>query len=220
MRPYMERASFYYEPFMGGSNLLCRVRHRWRIGSDVNPYLVALLMKVRSDPGCLPDMISEEEYIAVSRNRKAYPMWYVGMVAFCATYRGLYWGGYSRIDGGRCVRSQLNNLREQAPLLMGIELRCADYRLVKVENFPAGGLFLCDIPYRGVASYDYLFDPDEFYRWCGYVHSLGHTVLLTEFQAPSVFREIASRERLDTLSAYSPGDVMPVVTERLFEYVG
>jgi site-specific DNA-adenine methylase len=220
MEPYLAKASFYYEPFMGGCNLLCHVPHECRIGSDVNPYLVALLSKVRDDPSCLPDSISEEEYVRVSRNRGSYPDWYVGMVAFCATYRGLFWGGYARDEGGARSRQLLDNLRKQAPLLKGVELRCVDFRRVNIKGFPKGGLILADIPYKGASGYKFRFDHDEFYRWCGYVHSLGHTVLLTEFWAPSVFREIAAVERLDSLSVQRPGDVAPVVTERLFIFCG
>jgi site-specific DNA-adenine methylase len=220
MRPYLDTASFYYEPFMGGCNLLCRVPHERRIGSDVNPYLVALLAKVRDDPSCLPETVSEEEYVKVLRNRSSYPAWYVGVVAFCATYRGLFFGGYARDDGGNRPRQLLENLRRQAPLLKGIEFRCTDYRRVNVRGFPKGGLILADIPYKGVSGYHFRFDHDEFYRWCGHVHSLGHTVLLTEFWAPSVFEEIASVERGDYLSAQFIGDVVPVVTERLFIYRG
>jgi site-specific DNA-adenine methylase len=220
MKPYLDSASFYYEPFMGGANLLCRVPHERRIGSDVNPYLVALLCKVRDDPSFLPDTISEEEYVRVSRDPGSYPDWHVGMVAFCATYRGLFWGGYARDEGGNRPRQLLNNLRSQAPLLKGVELRCSDFRRVNIKAFPKGGLFLADIPYKGTSGYRFRFDHDEFYRWCGYVHSLGHTVLLTEFWAPSVFTEIASVERADFLSAQFPGDVVPMVTERLFVYSG
>jgi hypothetical protein len=114
----------------------------------------------------------------------------------------------------------LDNLRRQAPLLKGIEFRCVDYRKVNVKGFPKGGLILADIPYKGTSGYRFRFNHDEFYRWCGYVHSLGHTVLLTEFWAPSVFEEIASVERVDSLSVQMPGDVAPVVTERLFIYRG
>jgi site-specific DNA-adenine methylase len=69
MKPYLEKSSFYYEPFMGGANLLCRVPHNRRLGSDVNPYLVALLTKVRDDPSCLPETVSGEDYIKVRHNQ-------------------------------------------------------------------------------------------------------------------------------------------------------
>jgi hypothetical protein len=108
----------------------------------------------------------------------------------------------------------------QASLLKGVEFRCCDYQVVKIKLLPPGGLFFCDIPYKGVAGYAYRFNHDEFYRWCGCVSSLGHTVLLTEFQAPSVFEEVAFVDRLDFLSVQYPGDVASVVTERLFVYRG
>jgi site-specific DNA-adenine methylase len=215
MKPYLDRASFYYEPFMGGCNLLCRVQHKRRIGSDINRYLVALLSNVRDNPSCLPGFISGEEYFKVSENPTSYPDWYVGAVAFCASFRGLFWGGYAKDEERNYIQEHLNNLRRQASLLKGIEFRCLDYRKVNVKLFPKGGLFLADIPYKGTSGYGFRFDHDEFYRWCRYVHGLGHTILLTEFWAPSVFEEIASVERRDYMSLRSS-----TVTERLFLFRG
>jgi site-specific DNA-adenine methylase len=213
MTPYLKEASFYYEPFMGGANLLCRVPHSKRIGSDVNRFLVALLSRVRDDPSCLPGDISEGEYLRVTRSPWLFPDWYVGLVSFCATFRGIYRGGYARMEGS--VQSCLNNLRLQAPLLQGIELRCSDYRTVNFKLFPGGGLVLADIPYRGTSGYRFRFEHDEFYRWCRYVHGLGHTVLLTEFWAPSVFEEVGAVERADHMTAGRSS-----VKERLFVYRG
>jgi site-specific DNA-adenine methylase len=215
MKPYLEKASFYYEPFVGGANLLCRVPHERRIGSDINRYLVALLSKVRDDPSCLPEFISGEEYHGVLRNPASYSDWYVGLVAFCASFRGKFWGSYAQNEERDFIQRQLGNLRKQASRLKGIEFRCSDYRRVKVGLFPKGGLFLADIPYKGTSGYRFRFDHDEFYRWCGYVHGLGHTILLTEFWAPSVFVEIASVKRRDYMN---PG--ASTVTERLFLYRG
>jgi DNA adenine methylase len=219
LKPYLERASFYYEPFMGGANLLCKVPHKKRIGSDVNPYLVALLSKVRDDPSCLPYTVLEEEFSRVLKNPGDFPKWYVGMVAFCATYNGIYRGSYARGERNYIVL-MLDNLRNQAPFLKGIDFRCSDFRKVNFGLFPKGGLILADIPYRGTTGYRYRFDHDEFYRWCRYVHGLGHTILLTEFWAPSCFVELASVERHNFMSGPSPGAVVSTVIERLFLFRG
>jgi site-specific DNA-adenine methylase len=220
MKPFLDKASFYYEPFMGGLNLLCQVDHPVRIGSDINPYLVALFQKVQEDASCIPDTITEDEYKRVAANPAAFPKWLVGLVAFCATYRGLYWGGYARDPGGNRPRQLLNNLRSQAPLIRGIKLFCADYRRVRIEGLPEGGLILCDIPYRGTSGYGFHFDHDGFYRWCGKAAGMGHTVLLTEFWAPSVFECAGSFERYDFLHAQFEGDEVPKVVEKLFVYRG
>ena len=220
MKPYLEKAPVYYEAFTGGANLICRVPHPVRIGSDSNKYLIALLKKVQEDVTVLPATIDEETYIRVKAHPEVYEPWYVGMVAFCATFRGLYWGGYARDEGGNRPRQLLDNLRQQAPLLKGIEFRCADYRRVKYDKFPRGTLFYCDIPYKDTSGYSQHFDHDSFYRWCGGVHRFGHVILLSEFWAPSCFEELGNIKRLDFLSAQVPGDTVPEVTERLFIYRG
>jgi DNA adenine methylase len=217
---YIEKASFYYEPFCGGANFICEVSHGRRFASDVNPYLIALLKKVQEDPGAIPEFIDRETYYRVKRNKAAYEKWYVGLVAFCATYRGLFWGGHVGDDALQRSTQLLSNLRAQAFKLGGIDFFCADFRRVKVENFPKGGLFYLDPPYRGVSGYKYYFDHNAFYRWCGKVHSLGHEVFLSEFWAPSVFEEVSAQDRHDCLAPQEPGDEAPIVTEKIFRYVG
>ena len=222
LEPFLAKAPVYYEPFVGGANLICEIPHAVRVGSDANKYLIALLKKVAEDPTVLPRTIDEETYTRVRDHKGEYEPWQVGMVGFCATYRGLYWGGYARDEGGERPRQLLDNLRNQSARLRGIEFRWADYRRINVEAFPGGTLFMCDPPYRNTSGYGINtgFDSDAFYRWCGRVHGAGHTVLLTEFWAPSVFEEISRRERHDFLSAQFQGDEVPMVTERLFIYRG
>ena len=220
MKPYLEKAPVYYEPFVGGANMICQVPHPVRVGSDANKYLIALLNKVKEDVTVLPATIDEETYNRVKRCPGAFEPWYVGMVAFCATFRGLYWGGFARDEDGRRPSQLLNNLRQQAPLLRGIAFKVADYRRINLEKFPSGTLFYCDIPYKATAGYDQYFDHDAFYRWCGLVSSAGHTVLLSEFQAPSCFEELGSTQRTDTMSVNMFSSEALEVTERLFIYRG
>jgi site-specific DNA-adenine methylase len=220
MKPFLDTASFYYEAFVGGANLICMVPHPVRLASDINPYLIALFQKVQEDPSCIPDTITEEEYKKVASNPGAYPKWVAGLVAFCATYRGLYWGGYARDPGGNRPRQLLNNLRNQVPLIKDVRFFCADYRKVNIERLTGAGVILCDIPYRNTTGYGFHFDHDGFYRWCGKVHGLGHVILLTEFWAPSVFECIGTFERYDFLHVQFQGDKPPRIMEKLFVYRG
>ena len=220
MKPYLDKAPVYYEPFVGGANMICKVPHAVRIGSDSNKYLIALLKKVQEDVTVLPAEIDEDTYTRVKASPGVFEPWFVGMVAFCATFRGIYWGGFARDEGGKRPSQLLNNLRQQAPLLNGIEFRCADYRRIKYSKFSPGTLFYCDIPYKSTSGYDQYFDHDAFYRWCYGVHNAGHTILLSEFWAPSCFEELGNTKRIDTLCCSYEGDKPQEVTERLFVFRG
>ena len=54
----------YIEPFVGGANLIDSVICRDRRGSDINPYLIALLNYIKTDPNLTiaPADCSKEHY--------------------------------------------------------------------------------------------------------------------------------------------------------------
>ena len=219
MEPYLKKAPVYYEPFVGGANLICKVPHPIRIGSDSNKYLIALLKKVQQDATVLPSTIDKETYENVRKNQASFDPWYVGMVGFCGSRLNHFWNGYSLEHPKSTIFQHLNSLRKQAPLLKGIEFRYLDYRKVPADKLPTGTLIYCDPPYKDTSGYKgQHFDHDAFYRWCGIAHGYGHTVLLSEFQAPSCFEELGStvrRHPIDPMK-FEPTEVI----ERLFIYKG
>lgn len=73
----------YLEPFVGGANMIDKIRCPCKIGNDVHKYLIALLNHVSETTDDLPDTITEEEYNTVRTNPSNYPDWYVGLVGFC-----------------------------------------------------------------------------------------------------------------------------------------
>ena len=75
----------YLEPFVGGANLIDKIVHPNKFGSDIHPYLIALLKQVQSNSSVIPLHISEEEYLSVRDNKDNYEPWYFsdkGVVAF------------------------------------------------------------------------------------------------------------------------------------------
>ena len=91
----------YWEPFVGGTNLITHIKCKERFGSDINPYLIALLKQMQIDTSIFPQTVSEAEYKAVQTSRNDYPDWYVGFVGF-GSFGGKFFGGYPRgfkIDG-------------------------------------------------------------------------------------------------------------------------
>lgn len=51
----------YIEPFVGGANIIDKIRCQERIGSDINPYLIALLKRVQEGKPLL-DEVSKDTY--------------------------------------------------------------------------------------------------------------------------------------------------------------
>ena len=52
----------YIEPFVGGANMIDKIKHPNKIGSDAHKELIALLNYTRDNYKDLPETITEEEY--------------------------------------------------------------------------------------------------------------------------------------------------------------
>lgn len=118
----IHKGNGYWEPFVGGANMIDKIRCYRKCGSDTHPYLIALLKHVQQTTDDLPDTITEDEYNAVKAHPSNYPDWYVGLVGFCS-FGGKWWGGYPRSfkNNGVTPRDMPNeiirNLKKQAPNL-------------------------------------------------------------------------------------------------------
>lgn len=163
---------YYLEPFVGGANLIDKIKCDNKYGSDVNKYLIALLQKVQTDISNIPDHISEEEYIKVKNNKDNYEDWYVGLVGFCATFGAKWFGGYARgfkndgITPRDLPNEAIRNLKRQAKDLQGIVFNCCSYENINknIKDF----VIYADPPYRSSTNgyIDGHFDYNKFYNWC------------------------------------------------------
>lgn len=55
----------YWEPFVGGANLIDKIKCENRYGSDIHKYLIALLQHVQITTDDLPSTFDENEYKTV-----------------------------------------------------------------------------------------------------------------------------------------------------------
>ncbi len=182
-----DRCNGYWEPFVGGANMIDKIKCFRKMGSDIHPYLIALLNHIRETTDDVPDTITKDEYDAVRANPGTYPDWYVGLVGFCASYNGKWWGGYAngvktKIGTVRNYTDEsIRNLKKQAPNLKEIAFFCGD--CTRVSNAKGYAIY-CDPPYRDTTKYatgD--FDYDKFYAWCKEM-SKNNTVLISEYWMP------------------------------------
>ena len=116
----------WVEPFVGGANLIDKVNGR-RIGADSNHYLIALLKKLQT--GWLPPTTISE---AMHRDIKTDPEFYEPEVVAAAmigcSFAGKWGASYARDNRGTNYALQFrNNVKAQAPNLVGIEFRNCSY---------------------------------------------------------------------------------------------
>lgn len=200
----------YYEHFCGGANIIDKIKCKNRYGSDIHPYLIALLKQTQTDTSVFPETISEDEYRRVRDNKEQYSDWYVGLVGFCS-FGAKWFGGYPRDRTGQrdIPNEAIRNLIKQAPNLSGIKFECKDFRHY---NNIKGALFYEDIPYKGTTKYKVdLFPYDEFYDWCRTM-SKDNIILISEYQMPDDFTCIYEKNLKCTLDKNSRTDR----TKRLF----
>ena len=59
----------YYEPFVGGANMIDKIDCSLRIGNDIHPQLIAMFLALQNgwNP---PEHITEEEYQNVRQNKE------------------------------------------------------------------------------------------------------------------------------------------------------
>lgn len=189
-----DKCNGYWEPFVGGANMIDKIKCTYKYGTDTHEYLIALLRHVQHTIRDVPNTITKEEYEDVRNNLdnpNGYMPWYTGLVGFCASYNGKWFGGYAngvktKIGTIRNYTDEaIKNLKKQAPNLKGIEFYCSNY----LDQSADGMVIYCDPPYRDTTKYATgNFDYDKFYAWCKEM-SKTNIVLVSEYWMPEQWFE-------------------------------
>lgn len=177
---------WYVEPFCGGANVIDKVDGK-RLGSDINPYVIELLTAL-SNGWVPPENVSEIEYRVAKEKLALDPI--TAFIGFGCSFGGKFFGGYARGKNSsgswRNYASETKrNLLEQAPRLKGVNFRCGSYSDLEI---PSNSIIYCDPPYEGTTKYatsclDYI----KFWQWCRDKSDEGHTVYVSEYNAPGDF---------------------------------
>lgn len=204
---------WYVEPFVGGANMIDKVDGN-RIGADNNIYLIDLLRALSSgwNP---PQELSEELYKDININPGKYPNELVGFAGIPCSYAAKWFGGYCRgltSDGipRDYISEAWRNAMKQAPKLKGINFIAADYRNFDI---PDNSIIYCDPPYMGTTKYSSSIKYDEFWGWCNYLVNDGHTVFVSEYNAPEDWECVWEKEVNSSLTKDTGGKR---ATEKLF----
>lgn len=216
------KCSMYIEPFVGGANIIDKIKCDIRIASDNNKYLIALYNNLDKIDN-LPKEVSHEHYAEVRMcyNNKSgeFEDWYIGAIGFLASYNGRFFdGGYAKSCLGKdgvfrnYYNEAKNNLMAQLENLKGVQFLCCDYR--NYNNAVKNCVIYCDPPYTNTKKYGTSknFDYDVFWEWCRRI-SDGNIVLVSEQEAPNDFKCIWEKDVDRTINC----DKNKKAVERLFE---
>ena len=217
-----EETKGYLEPFVGGANMIDKIKCKNKIGYDIHKELIALLKYVQNLDNQLPVTISEEEYMNVKNNKQDYADWYVGLVGFCGSFGASYFSGYARAFKNDKVTPRdmsneaIRNIEKQRSNLIDIEFEKINFLNIDKSKFNNYVIY-CDIPYKGTTKYaTKSFPYDEFYTWAKEMAKT-NTVLISEYNMPDDFECIWSKEiRCSINNTVDVGDKNKKRIEKLF----
>ena len=179
----------YVEPFVGGGNLIDKVEG-FRIGADLNPFVIEALKLIRDNPESLPDHVSEEMYQELKSKKELNGV--TGWAGFSLSFGAKWFGGYARdikgVDGEENEITQThrgkNNALAQSPNLKDCLFINSSYQLLDI---PKNSIIYCDPPYEGTTKYKDGFNHSEFWDWVRSKSLEGHSVFVSEYDAPDDF---------------------------------
>lgn len=189
---------WYVEPFVGGFNMIDKVDGN-RIANDSNFYLIELFKAVQNgwEP---PDTVTDEEYSVIKRNKDLYPPYLVGFVGFGCSYSGKWFGGYARGNDAKgfprnyALESKNNILKQK---IDGIIMSNKNYLELEI---PENSIIYCDPPYADTTKYKDDFDHEVFWNWVREKDAEGHTVFVSEYNAPDDFECVWQKTVNNTLT--------------------
>ncbi len=211
---------FYIEPFAGGMNMICEVDGN-RIANDIHPHLISMWKSLIYD-NWLPEKINKDFYNLVRDNKNIYDPHIVGWVGFNCSYSGKYFGGFAgetktKIGTIRDYQTEaINNVLKQVGKMNGVVFFNKNYYELEL---PPNSIIYCDPPYEGTTKYANEFDHNKFWNWIREISKQGHTVYVSEYNAPEDFECIWSKEAKSSLSANGKIGGNKVSVEKLFKLV-
>ena len=226
-------AQHYIEPFVGGANVIDKIKCKNKIGSDLNKYLIALLKEFQENKGIyLPQQVTKEEYSKVREYLHNYPNnedgiyinAYIGAVGFLASYNGRWFdGGYAKptyektkngLGYSDYYKEAFNNIKKQSQsdLFSDIKFNCCDYNTYLNEDY-FNTVFYLDPPYQNTKQFDNSkkFNYDLFWDFAREI-SKNNICIISELQAPNDFKCIWEQKVNRSINASNKSNI----TEKLF----
>lgn len=159
-----------------------------RIGADFSKHVINALILIRDDPHSIPN--DSTEYTKEDRQQAILENSMDGIdclmyfaCSFSASFKSSWAIGHPYED---FVRAAKNNAIKQSPKIHGVNFLHSSYYDLDI---PPNSVIYCDPPYAGTSKYKAVgsFDHDKFWEWCRVKHLEGHTIFISEYNAPDDF---------------------------------
>lgn len=215
-----KEGQYWVEPFVGGANMIDKVGGP-RIGADFNNYVVLALKLIRDDASSIPDVITEDMYRDMQKNKTLDGL--TGFTSFAMSFGGKFFGGYRRDKRGSngCVENMKTQTRRSRQDAIRQSVRLQDVILVNASydelEIPSNSIIYCDPPYENTTSYKDKFNHSKFWQWCRDMANKGHKIFVSEYHAPDDFECIW---QMEVNSSLTKDTGSKKATEKLFTYVG
>lgn len=192
----------YIECFVGGANIIDKIKCKNRIGYDRSETLIALLDLASKDFSKVLEDGSKElwdkgkAYVKEGIMPDDISLADIGAIEFFSSYSsGGFPRGYIKNSPTRnYFKERRHNLEKQAPNLKGIKFKCQNYYDLEPVK---GALIYLDPPYQNTQTYDYAnkekMDYDRFWNWVRDL-SKDNFVFISEQSAPEDFQIIWEQE--------------------------
>lgn len=192
----------YIECFVGGANIIDKIKCNTRIGYDRSDTLIALLSTAAADfNNVMKDGNRElwdkgKGYVKDGIMPADMTLAEIGAMEFFASYcNGGFPRGYAKnTDTRNYYQEAYRNMQNQAPNLKGIKFKCQNYwELEPIKN----AVIYLDPPYQGTKVYGYAKEPKmdytHFWNWVREI-SKDNFVFISEQSAPEDFISVWTQE--------------------------
>lgn len=233
---------WYVEPFAGGMNVICEVDGN-RIANDKNEFLIAMWDELTKgtdftkvinkdlydearnrvngkEPNkfCINCNLPTDGNPCSYKKCPIYPQMTkaeIGWIGWMASFNGRFFdGGYSgRTKTRNYIDEQIRNTLKQVDKLKGVVFSFGDYDKI---NIPNNSIIYCDPPYKNTKQYatSKNFSHTDFFEWCREMSKKGHTLYVSEYEAPNDFECVWE---IKTKSYMKPSRAEQT-TEKLFKF--
>ena len=147
----------------------------------------------------IPTEITEEQYNDIKANKEQYPKELVGFTGIAVTFGSTWFGTYARNKRGTNYAMEgRKNLMKQVERLQGTIFTSSSYCDIAL---PENSIIYCDPPYEGVAGYKDKLNYIAFWQWCREKSKEGHSVFISEYNAPNDFECLWQSELKTNMNA-------------------
>lgn len=226
---HLNGENWYFEPFVGGCNVIDKIPYNKKVGMDINPCVISMWDAFKR--GILPPKeVSKGEYDRLKHMwESSEPIssdiaWLIGYVGNACSYGSSWFNGYAKYNEKKKenhILEAYNGTIKQIKQFKNLNdtgFICTDYSNDSV--YPPKSVIYCDPPYMGTKGYGSNFDHEAFWAWVRKMSKEGHYVYVSEYTAPTDFKCVWSMERPDGMGTTIKGRKQNKKIEKLFVYDG